>query len=492
MTVLALALVATSGQTAWAQRGQGRGGGAFGGGNLMLLSQKSVQEELHLSADQTKQIEQAAEKQRESMGGLRDLGQQERRQKLQELNKANEGLLAEVLKEDQLKRLKQISLQQRGAGALADPEVAQTLGLTDEQKSQIQTIQRESQQEMRGLFQGGGDRQEARKKMDSLRSASTEKALGLLSTQQREKWTILIGETFKGEIRPAFQGRGNRPGALRRTPANRPSQTSAVTSPFRFAAFASDKEETSSSDQPAPPAHAKRHHRHGHARQHAVAGHGRQGGAGGQHGHGQHPSAEADHGDRTPHEARTAKHHRHAHGAHHPGGDQHASARSQHHPRGAWSGQAAYHHDGRGFGDRTQGGREHAGRHGFPGPRHVAGGHHRHPGHHGAEHRSARYDVHYDHQSRYGQWGSGHRSPHHFASWHHHRAYSWGPPHHGPDHHWNPGMSPRGRDGHHDQDPLRSAGPDGGDSVQQLAHFQHQLDSLAHELSRLRDELSAR
>jgi len=131
LLLAALAIVVLAAPQAWAQR-QGRG---FGGtGNLAralvgLLSQKSVQDELKLSEEQTKQISELTEKQREFLDGLRDLDRQERRNKLAEQMTANKTAIAGILKEDQFKRLNQISLQLRGGRAFGEVEVAEALHL---------------------------------------------------------------------------------------------------------------------------------------------------------------------------------------------------------------------------------------------------------------------------------------------------------------------------------------------------------------------------
>ncbi len=173
------------------------------------MTQKSVQDELKLSDEQIKKATEQVEKQRESFAGLRDLSQEERQAKMQENAKANQAVLAEILKEDQLKRFKQISLQQRGGQALADPEVAQALGLSTEQKDRIQAIQEASQGELRELFEagaGGGDRQELQKKAETLRASVNEKSTAVLTPEQQTKWKEMTGAPFKGEIRR--QGRG--------------------------------------------------------------------------------------------------------------------------------------------------------------------------------------------------------------------------------------------------------------------------------------------
>src|SRR5215468_7544344 len=85
--VIAVAVVTLVASPAWAQRG--RRGGPFGGRmpGLMLLNQKSVQEDLKLTEDQAKKVEEAATKMMEAFQGLRDLDEAERPKKLEELNK---------------------------------------------------------------------------------------------------------------------------------------------------------------------------------------------------------------------------------------------------------------------------------------------------------------------------------------------------------------------------------------------------------------------
>ena len=209
--IAALAIVAAAPSQAWAQRGRGGFGGGFGGGNVFLLGQKSVQDELKLSEDQAKQATALTEKQRASMAGLRDLGQEERRAKFQEQAKESDKEIATILKPEQLTRFKEIALQQRGPAAYADPEVQKALNLTAEQKEKIGEIQQSMATKRREAFQAGagGDRAEARKKMEALNASTAEEIQGVLTSEQKEKFKTLTGAAFKGEItRPQFRGGG--------------------------------------------------------------------------------------------------------------------------------------------------------------------------------------------------------------------------------------------------------------------------------------------
>jgi hypothetical protein len=208
--MLGLGLVAMLAVPAAAQ--QGRGFGRFGGGNLgQLLANSGVQKELKLDdkqLDKAKELaEKTSEKAREARESLQGLDQEERRTKQQELNRElNATALkaaAEFLKPEQITRLRQISNQVRGVQAFTDPEIQKKLNLTDSQKSDIQEIQRESMEGLRGLFsqdQSDEERQAAMKKLTELRKQALSKAEAKLNDEQQKTWKELIGEPF--EYRP--------------------------------------------------------------------------------------------------------------------------------------------------------------------------------------------------------------------------------------------------------------------------------------------------
>jgi Spy/CpxP family protein refolding chaperone len=210
---LAAAVVAMAVSPALAQQQQRqRGFGGFGGmSTIYLLGQKSVQEELKLSEEQVKKITELQEKQRESFQGLRDLSQEERRTKMQEMVKAQSEAVAKILDAKQHKRAMQISLQQQVkfglAFALNNEELAKSLKVTDEQKEKIREVQRSAFEQMRDL----GRDEEGRKKREELMKTANEKVEGALTSEQKTKLKEMQGEPFKGEIqRPQFGGRRNR------------------------------------------------------------------------------------------------------------------------------------------------------------------------------------------------------------------------------------------------------------------------------------------
>ena len=123
---------------------KGPGFGARMGTYSGLLANESVQKELKLDDKQVEKAKELDEKMNEEMRGkfqdLQDLEPQERRTKMQEINREISASAlksaGEFLKPEQIARLKQIACQVRGAQAFSDTEVAKKLNLTDAQKKQ--------------------------------------------------------------------------------------------------------------------------------------------------------------------------------------------------------------------------------------------------------------------------------------------------------------------------------------------------------------------
>jgi hypothetical protein len=186
---LALGLLAFVAGPAAAQFFQ-RGGPGGPTSILTLLQNKSVQEELKVSEEDVKKVPEAI---MEALG--------------------------KVLKPEQLKRLKQIEMQQRGTRAFSDAKVQTALKLTDEQKEQIDTIQKDAAKEMREMFGGGGggggrgrrggNFQEIREKMNKLNKETMKKIGSVLKADQKKIWKEMVGDAF--EIKYEQRGGGRRP-----------------------------------------------------------------------------------------------------------------------------------------------------------------------------------------------------------------------------------------------------------------------------------------
>jgi len=213
-SLVGLSLVALLAAPAFAQGRGGFGRGGGGGALYFLLGNASVQKELKLNDEQIGKAKEVSEKiggeAREKFQGFQDLSPEERREKMQTVNKEiNDTTLkavAEFLKPEQITRLKQVSYQARGATAFADPEVATKLNLTDSQKSDIQAINQESMTQMREIFQSAqDDREGAMKKMAELRKGTLEKVAAKLNDEQQKSWKELIGAPFEVKYEPRPQ-----------------------------------------------------------------------------------------------------------------------------------------------------------------------------------------------------------------------------------------------------------------------------------------------
>lgn len=213
--------------------GRGFGGGGFGFSEQALLGNEQVQKELELSADQvaklTKLREDSQAEMRKQFEGIRELPEDQRRAKFEEMRtkgeaaqKEHRSKVNEVLLPDQRERLKELAVQAQGTGALFNPETAEALKLTEEQKKKLETIREESGNKMRELFSGGrgqagGPNEEARTKMAEIRKESGDKSLAVLTSEQAAQFEKMKGEKSSidfTQMRGGFGG-GRGPGGGR-------------------------------------------------------------------------------------------------------------------------------------------------------------------------------------------------------------------------------------------------------------------------------------
>ena len=199
---------------------------------LRLLGLPEVQQELELVDDQKSKLKaisddfsQRMQKERSAIAKLpRTSGRRKSkicRKKSQTWREEAQKRVEEVLLPHQLDRLHEISLQTRGAGALADPKVQEELGLNQQQKTKLQDLSEKTQSQVRAMFEGVRDlsdeaRQakmaENRQKMQGMIKDATDQAMATLTDQQRTKLEEMKGKKIDIQFpQRGPQGRG--PGA---------------------------------------------------------------------------------------------------------------------------------------------------------------------------------------------------------------------------------------------------------------------------------------
>ncbi len=194
-------------------------------GTLEIILTEKVQKELDVTDKQLESLKKFGEDSRADlrklMEGMRDLSPEDRRAKLDELRpkmddlrKDAEKKINEVLDEKQRDRLKQIGLQLRGAGALAQNDVADALKITDEQKAKLKAVWDKQADAMKDLRAGRDGR---RDKMKAIAKESLEKSLDVLTTEQKKKLEEMEGKKVDFDMfdiglgggRGGFGGRGH-------------------------------------------------------------------------------------------------------------------------------------------------------------------------------------------------------------------------------------------------------------------------------------------
>lgn len=206
LRLLAVVAVAVFVSPLLAQPG-GRGFGPLGIAGL--LANKSVQEELKLSDEQQEKLKKAVEEVNAKFkDDLAAAGMdREKRQKVRgEINTAIAKTAGDILKPEQLKRVKQIEAQVAGVRAFAIERIQKELKLTDKQQEKIKELGETLRKDREEIFKDIGTdrekRQEATKKMLAKNKEALEKISSELTDEQKKTWKELTGAPFEIKIEP--------------------------------------------------------------------------------------------------------------------------------------------------------------------------------------------------------------------------------------------------------------------------------------------------
>ncbi len=166
---------------------------------LLLLRQKSVEEELKLTPELCRKIVEYTNKEHEEYQKALKLNAAERERKFNELEKDHEKFIADNLSEAQRKRLEQITMQVIGLRFLTRPKAAEVLKLSAEQQEKFKKLHEEARKDLAAIMEtnDGGDKNE---KLAQLRADLDKKVEAILTEEQKVIARSHVGEPFKGKL----------------------------------------------------------------------------------------------------------------------------------------------------------------------------------------------------------------------------------------------------------------------------------------------------
>jgi hypothetical protein len=164
---------------------------------LILLRQKSVQEELKVSAELKMKIDEFTEKQQDAFLKTRKLSEAEQKAKHAEMETQNEKFLKDSLSAEQHKRLDQITMQFAALHYLLKPENIRELKLSEQQVAKFKEMQAEARKALGEII---NTKEGRNAKLAKLREDTREKITAVLNDEQKTKVRELAGPQFKGDI----------------------------------------------------------------------------------------------------------------------------------------------------------------------------------------------------------------------------------------------------------------------------------------------------
>jgi hypothetical protein len=175
-------------------------------GTPFLVFRDKVLDEIKVSDEQKEKLFEHMMNQIMETGpfldSLTETGEEREKKVNEHRKKAQEKLakfLKEVLKPEQLKRLRGITLQQEGGLALGQEDVQAELKITPEQLKKFMAIMQELQKKIQPLIkeaQSGGKPEEIRPKILKIREEHGKKLEAVLTDEQTKKWKDMLGKSF--------------------------------------------------------------------------------------------------------------------------------------------------------------------------------------------------------------------------------------------------------------------------------------------------------
>lgn len=217
MKVSKLALIVAIAALACGALAQGGGGGRQRGGRgnpyapMTLVNREEVQKEIAITDDQKAKIAELRTSVQTKMADVRSSANGDRQAMTEGMAKVNADALkslGDILKPEQMKRLRELQIQWTGKSIVAsDKEVQTELGITDDQKTKLTDLVAKERAANQEAAQGG-DRQaaaEARTKNAKILEDEIDK---VLTDAQRAKLKEMGGKEMAKPAPPQRGGGG--------------------------------------------------------------------------------------------------------------------------------------------------------------------------------------------------------------------------------------------------------------------------------------------
>jgi len=172
-----------------------------GAGELALLSEPSIQQDLGLTEAQRARIQvvtqQFAQSRLDSIRDFHQISAADRRARFLQWARSSEEAVQQTLTEAQLARLRQIGLQLQGPMAFSRPEVVSSLRLSDAQRQTIRQIETEGMAAGWDYMHSETRQPPPAEFHKQVRQQCMQRILAALTPEQLSRWNELTGEKMR-------------------------------------------------------------------------------------------------------------------------------------------------------------------------------------------------------------------------------------------------------------------------------------------------------
>ncbi len=220
--IAAVAMIGATMSLAGAQGMRMMGGGGGMSQGMVLFSfgpegqslRSDVSKELKITDAQKTKLDDYQKKQMEEMMAMFQGGNRPDQEEMQKIMKKRQEdetkALKEILDETQQKRLKELWIQRLGNGAIQNADLQKELGVTDDQKAKVKSLQDKQNEANQALFEkmrnGEIDRSEIMPIMTKNRKTLDEELGKILTDDQKAKLKTMGGTPFKFDEDPKIGG----------------------------------------------------------------------------------------------------------------------------------------------------------------------------------------------------------------------------------------------------------------------------------------------